>query len=372
MRHPTLIAILLAACVSASGHAAELVIGNPSELSGANAPVGQGVARGVLVAAEEINATKSLGTDTVRILQEDEAGDRAQTMTLVNRFAIGDKALAIVGPVSTIVAMAAAPRANDLQIPMLAGAYAAAVLNAGPWIFKVTETSENMEAGMAEYAIQRLHPKRCFMVFVRDNEGYVALKNTFRDKARAGGIELVGEESSLSTDSDFTAIATKVVNSKADCLQVNMPTEAAANVVVQTRAAGFPASSMVIAGSAEASPAFIRVGGPAVEGTYVFSDYAFGGINDLGRNFEKLYQAEYHETPDNWAAVGYAAMQLMAEAIRKAQPNPTREKIRAALASTNAVPTILGHGRISFDAAKVPHYGASILRVQGGKFVPAD
>ena len=44
----------------------------------------------------------------------------------------------------------------------------------------------------------------------------------------------------------------------------------------------------------------------------------------------------------------------------------------AALANTRDVPTILGKGLISFDEKKVPHYGASILRVKDGQFVRAE
>jgi branched-chain amino acid transport system substrate-binding protein len=350
--------------------AAELVVGNATEFTGANAAVGTGVGKGVVVATEEINRTHALGANTIKLLQDDDGTDRTQAQALINRYGIAEKALAIIGPVNTSVAMASAPLANDLKIPMITGAYASGVLKAGPYIFKITETSENNMATMAKYTVDVLKPKRCYLAFIRDNEGYVALKVTFGTYAKAHGVEIAGEGSALSNDSDFSTLATSIVGSKADCLQVDMLTEVGANMIVQARTAGLPKDTIIVAGSAQVSPQFTKVGGAAVEGVYVFADYTPGGINEEGKMFEQEFKQKYGAAPDNWGAVGYAAMKELAWAIREAGPNPTRDGVRDALAKTHDVPTILGHGKVTFDADKVPHYGASILVVKNGAFVP--
>ena len=44
---------------------------------------------------------------------------------------------------------------------------------------------------------------------------------------------------------DFTALATKIVSSKADCVFLSTPPEQGANIVIQSRQAGLPASTVL-------------------------------------------------------------------------------------------------------------------------------
>ena len=61
----------------------------------------------------------------------------------------------------------------------------------------------------------------------------------------------------------------------------------------------------------------------------------------------------------------------VASCFTTASPNPTREKVRNALAKTKNVPVVAGSGAYSFDDNRLPHYGAAFLVVKGGEFVGA-
>lgn len=74
---------------------------------------------------------------------------------------------------------------------------------------------------------------------------------------------------------------------------------------------------------------------------------------------------------DNWAALGHAYMTVLGHAIKAASPNPTREKIRDALARTKNVPVVAGSGSYNIDERRMPNYGAAFLQVKGGKFEAA-
>jgi branched-chain amino acid transport system substrate-binding protein len=63
-------------------------------------------------------------------------------------------------------------------------------------------------------------------------------------------------------------------------------------------------------------------------------------------------------------------VQVVAAAIRAASPNPTREKIRDALAKTKDVPVVVGNGKYSY-VDRFPTYGSAFLQVKDGKFVLA-
>jgi branched-chain amino acid transport system substrate-binding protein len=221
------IASAIATSFASAALAQEVKIGVVLSNTGTFAFVGAPVINAIKLAYEELIAANYFGNTKVTLMVEDNRSDRAEAITLINRMAKRDQATIIIGPVSTGEAMAAAPVAVDLKIPLFTTATSPDVLKAGPWIFKSTETAEQFMQPLGNYVVQKAKPKSCFYVFIRDNEGYVRQKNVLRDTIAAGGIATAGDESILAADSDFTALSTKIVRSKADCIYVGTPPEQA-------------------------------------------------------------------------------------------------------------------------------------------------
>jgi len=75
--------------------------------------------------------------------------------------------------------------------------------------------------------------------------------------------------------------------------------------------------------------------------------------------------------PDSWAMVGYSMGLIAANAIKAAGPNPTREKVRAAMLATKNLPVVIGRGTwtITDPATRIPSFGYAVMKIQGGKFV---
>lgn len=349
--------------------AQEVKIGVVLSNTGTFAFVGAPVINAIKLAYEELMAANYFGNTKVTLMVEDNRSDRAEAITLINRMATRDQATIIIGPVSTGEAMAAAPVAVDLKIPLFTTATAPDVLKAGPWIFKSTETAEQFMAPLGNHVVQKAKPKNCFYVFIRDNEGYVRQKNVLRDVIAAGGVKTVGDESILAADSDFTALATKIVSSKADCLYVGTPPEQGANIVLQARQAGMPASTVLVGNTGMGSDRYLKAGGKAVDGTLFPAEFVPTGVNEMGRKFIAAYTKKYNVAPDSWAGVGYTMMLVTANAIKTAGPNPTRDAVRQAMAKTNKLPVVIGQGTFSLDADRIPSFGAAVLTIKDGKFV---
>ena len=349
--------------------AQEVKIGVVLSNTGTFAFVGAPVINAVRLAYEELMAANYFGNTKVTLMVEDNRSDRAEAITLINRMATRDQATIIIGPVSTGEAMAAAPVAVDLKIPLFTTATSPDVLKAGPWIFKSTETAEQFVAPLGTHVVQKAKPRNCFYVFIRDNEGYVRQKNVLRDVIAAGGVKTVGDESILAADSDFTALATKIVSSKADCLYVGTPPEQGANIVLQARQAGMPASTVLVGNTGMGSDRYLKAGGRAVEGTLFPAEFVPTGVNEMGRKFIAAYTKKYNMAPDSWAGVGYSMMLVTANAIKTAGPNPTRDAVRQAMARTNKLPVVIGQGTFTLDADRIPSFGAAVLTIKDGKFV---
>jgi branched-chain amino acid transport system substrate-binding protein len=324
------------------------------------------------MAVGDINAKKLAGEHTIKLMIEDTASDKQQAISLANRFAARDGAVMILGPSSSFEAVAVAPVANALKIPMLTTtALAADITKAGEWSFKTPESPEITVEEITKYAVEKMEAKRVALIFGRDNEGQIAQKNVARAYFKAHGVEVVSEDSVLSSDTDFQALITKLESLKVDTIFLAPVAEQAANLIVQARQSGLGPEVRFIGTSNMGSERFLRVGGGALEGVTFFADYFYKIDSADNTTFVAAFRSKYGRDPDNLSALGFTALHLAARAIKMAGPNPTRESVRAALAATRDIPVILGKGRFSFDDGRNPHYGQVILMVKGGQFAIA-
>ena len=144
----------------------------------------------------------------------------------------------------------------------------------------------------------------------------------------------------------------------------------AANLAIQLKQAGLPSSSRLIGQTGLSSPQLVTIGGAAVEGLVFNSDWTPGGNSPESRAFAAAYKKKTGKDADNWAALGYSYMQVVATGIKAASPNPTREKIRDAMAKIKDVPVVVGTGKYNY-VNRIPVYGSTFLQVKGGQFVAA-
>ena len=353
---------------TATAHAETIKIGTISALTGTYAFVGRPVANGIAMAAEELNQAGYFGADKLELVASDNASDRGQAISLFNRMSARDKVLLVLGPISSGEALAVAPISNRVQTPMMTVALSTDVLKAGPWSFKVTGSSDGPMADIARYAATKMNTKNCFLISIRDNEGYVRQKNMFRDVIKANGGNIISDETILSSESDFTALATKAVGAKPDCLYVDAPAEQGANIIIQAKQAGLPDAVRIYSSTTFASPRFAAAGGKQVEGVYFVADFVPGGNSDLGKKFAANYQRKFNDAPDNWAAMGYTMMMVSASALKEAGgAKASREQVRQALTSLQNVPVIIGNGLYSLDKDRVPQYGSVIMQINNGQ-----
>jgi branched-chain amino acid transport system substrate-binding protein len=363
----TLVGALAAAGLVAAGAAqADTVrIGVVLSQSGAYAFVGVPLLNGMKLAHEELMASGAYGPHEVVMDIEDNRSERSEAMTLVTRFARNRDYDMIIGPIATSEALATGPVANANEIPLFTTATSPAVLEIGPWIFKSTETADAYMEPVAQHIVDELQPESCFIVGIRDNEGYVRQKQFVHDFLQDAGVEIAADESILSTDSDFTALSTKIVATGSPCLFVTAPSETAANVIIQARQAGMPADTILVGDSGAGSQKYIDAGGRAVEGTLFPASFVADASEDASA-FAAAYEEEFGMAPDLWAATGHSMMRVVANAVSSIEGDVTRENLREAMAATSEVPVVLGSGRMSFDEDRVPHVGGIVMKIEEG------
>ena len=366
-------ALAVAAGMALASHAAlaaERKIVILQALTGGAAFVGVPASDGMKFAADELNARNFLGGDKIVYEVADSASARPQAMAAVTRYAADPSVLFILGPTTAPEAIPSAGVANDAKIGLKAMTNAVAMLAAGPWAFISAQPGAVTMPPLGDYALNVAKVKACATVRFTDNEAYVDLERGFVENVEKRGMKIVERTGIKQADSDFSTIATRIVAAKPDCVVLFTLGPSAANMAIQLKQAGLPASVKLLGQSGLSSPQLIEIGGAAVEGLIFGSDWMPGGSTPAGKAFAAAYKAKTGKEADNWAALGYSYMTVVATAIKAAGPNPTRESIRDALAKTKDVPVVVGSGKYSY-VDRIPNYGATFLMVQGGKFVAA-
>jgi branched-chain amino acid transport system substrate-binding protein len=365
-------ALLLATTGPAFAQAKEIPVGVLNAMTGNYAFGGVPIQNGMKLALEEGNATGLPGGAKFKIHEGDTAGEKAQTISLVNQFAKRDNVMLILGPTTSQEALAGAPVANELQVPLFAIGSATTILQTGPWAFKVQASGPDIMGYLGKLSVEKLGIKRVVFIHDQSNDGYVVQTAALRDYMKNAGATIVADEKVVSSESNFLALATKMATTPADAIFIAAPAEVAANMMIQIRQAGLDPKVKFIGPSTFGSLGFIKAGGKAVEGTYIVSDYSPNNPSPLNTAFVKNYKARYNATPDNWAAMGYALAQVAVQAVRNAGPNPDRTKIRNEMAKLTKVPVVIGNGMWSVDANRQPTYGGVLLQVKDGNFVTVN
>lgn len=358
---------------AAMAHATEHSVVVMQALTGPSAFVGTSVRDGMLLAIEESNLKQELGAgNRIKAVVADDASDRNQTITLLQRYAADPSVVLVMGPTSGAAAVAASNAANDLKIPLMSTTNSMDVLKAGPWSHILTQPPAVSMPTIVKYAVDQLKVKNCTVIGVHDIEIYTLMQKQFEDGIKARGVKVGAVEAIKSSDADFSALATKVASRDQDCVFISATAPQGANVVLQLRQAGLDPQTRILGHVTMTSPQFLQRGGAAVDGVYVMGDWVVGGATDAGKAFAQAFKARYKQDADGWNAVGYSAMRVAIAAMQSAGPNLSRDAVRAAIGKTRDVPVVVGSGKYSLDENRLPNYGMNVLQVKNGQFVLVD
>lgn len=361
-----LLPLLLAAALSCSKPAAdEIRIGEFGSLTGGTATFGISTHEGLMLALEEINAAGGLLGKPVRVITEDDQSKPEEAVTAVLKLIKQDQVSAVIGEVASSRTLAAAPQAQANRIPLLSPASTnPKVTQVGDYIFRACFIDPFQGSTMARFAVNRLKAKRIAILTDNKNDYSVGLTEFFRHTAQQLGAEIVAEESYAEGDIEFKAQLTEIKAANPDVVYVPGYYTEGALIARQARELGL--NVPLLGGDGWDSPKTVEIGGEAVEGTYITNHYSPEDQRPEVQQFIAQYQQKYGgKTPDAMAVLGYDAMRLMADAIRRAG-STAGPQIRDALAATKDFPGV--SGTITIDANRNARKAIVVLQLRDGKW----
>ena len=343
-------------------------IGEFGSLSGDNASFGTSQNHGVQMAVEEINAAGGVLGKKIDLTVEDNMTKQGETTTIARKLISQDHVVAIIGEVASSKTLEAAPIAQAAKIPLIATAATnPKVTQTGDYVFRVCFTDDFQAVVIARFVLEKLKQKKiAFMTDVKQDYS-VGLTNIAKDYLGKNGGNIVKEQSYSSGDKDFRAQLTDIKSANPDVIIITGYYPEASLIAKQARQFGIKAT--LVGGDGWDGSSLIPVGGKAIEGAYFSNHFSTEDKSPLVQDFVKKYKQKYNAVPDAFAALGYDATKLLADAIKRAGSTDP-EKIRAAIQDTKEFPGVSGKITIGTDRNAVK--SAVIVTIKDGALKYAE
>lgn len=347
-----------------SQKAKEIKIASINPLTGEAATYGQSTKNGMELAVEEWNAAGGVLGKQVKLIVEDDKGDPAEGASVFTKVIEQDKVVAIVGGITSRVAVAGAPIAQAAKIPMLTPtATNEKVTLIGDYIYRSCFIDPFQGKVGAKFASEDLGIKNVGIIFDLGNDYSKGLAETFTQSFTALGGTIVASEGYASGVTDFKAQLTKIIQTNPECLYIPAYYSDVGLIAKQVRELGFKGTLLGVDGWD--SSELVNIGGDAVNGGYFTNHYSKDDTRPEVQAIVQKYSAKYGAAPDALAVLAYDGMNIMLDAIKRAG-STKNEAIRDALKTTNLA--CVG-GQITYDEFRNPMKSVVIIEMKDGQQV---
>ena len=324
---------------------------------------------GVKLKAKLINEDGGLlGGRKIDLTAIDTKNDTSETATAAKRAVSIEGLAAGIGQSDTTFALAAAPLFQSAGIPFITSGATSPDLPTmvGDEMFLVPFGDDVQAHAMAEYAFDKLGIKTIAMWTDNGMDYTTGLSKYFTERFTALGGKIVMEDVYMTTDQDFSAQVARLKSTKGvDGVFASSGPDTAGIIVKQIREAGL--DMPILAGDGFDTDLLTSVPGPKLATNVYFTTHAYAGIDSgPAKAFRDAYQKEYGHAPENaFAALGYDAMGLVADAITRAK-SADPAKVTKALAATSGYDAVTG--TIAYkDSSRVPSKPVAIMHADKGE-----
>ncbi|MBC8061867.1 MAG: ABC transporter substrate-binding protein [Clostridiaceae bacterium] len=360
---------LFAGCASSGSSTAksetgEIKIGVVLPLTGSASSYGKSGQNGINLYLDEINSAGGINGKKIKfIFQDDEA--KPENAALVGKKLISeDKVVAIVGPLTSGSCNALAPIATQNKIPMVTGTGTDpnVTIKGGDYVFRTCFIDPFQGSVIAKFALEDLKAKTAAILYNKGDAYSQGLADFFEKSFKAAGGTIVAKETYAKDDKDFKAQLTKIGAKKPDVMLLPDYYTTVGNIAKQARSLDI--NIPLLGGDGWDSSDLFKVGGDAVNNSFLSDHYSSDDTSAEVVKFIKDYKAKYNISPDAMAVLNYDAAKILVQAIKDAGKTDGKSIVDS-LKKTNA--TVVS-GKVSFNENRDAVKAAVILKVDGGKF----
>ena len=207
-----------------------------------------------------------------------------------------------------------------------------------PWYFIDLQDDRVQCLTLARRVFTELGMKRVAILRVNNRYGRFGV-GKLRDASRRLGHPIVIEQKYMPGDTDFTKQLNVIRSSRADAIVLWADEEQTAGILKQMKALGM--KQRVFGAYRTLGPELLEQAGDAAEGFEAVFPYDPTRNDPKWIDFNKRFEARFHEKPEQFASLAYDAMNALLDSICKAGLN--RARIHDALANIEQYDGVTGH-----------------------------
>lgn len=325
------VALLGAACSTASLAAEPIKIGSIFDLTGGLNIYGLQQSRALRLAVDDINANGGLLGRKVEIVQADAQSELSKYPQYANTMVMRDRVAALFGGLTSSAREAVRPVARKSgTLYFYSSLYEGGVCDSHTFI---TGPSASQQLSvLIKWAVQK-YGKRIYVMAADYNFGTISA-SWVREYAKQLGAEVIGAEFLPMTVTDYSATVQKIEAAKPDFVFALPVGANQTGFMEQFAAAGLKKRMGLVSTNFGSGNQQVVVSPAATEGVVVSLPY----LETIDTPENKAFKAAWHRTWGNKEPIIEAAVdvwnaaQLWAAAVRKAGTTET-QKVRVALES---------------------------------------
>lgn len=340
----------------------EIKIGAILTLSGDAATYGESAKNALEMAVKGINTSNLLKGKKLSVIYEDDQLDPKTGVSAFGKLVEVNKVPVVIGPLTSSVALAIAPIANEKKVVLLSpSASSPNLTKAGDYIFRNVASDEYETKVMAQYAFDSLKLRKVGIIYINNDFG-VGYKEFFTRffGEKAGQVPIA--EAYEQAASDFRTQLLKIKANSIDAIYL-IGYKEMGKVLRQAQELGI--RSQFLSYSAIEDPDIIKQADNAADGlVYTRQSFDPNDPDNVVKKFSSSYRELYKKDPDAYAALSYDAIMILARAI--AQGGATSEGVKKSLYAIKDFPGVTG--RTTFDENGDVTKSISIKKIENGSF----
>lgn len=361
--------LLLAAGLAFGGQAMAadtLKIGAVFPLSGPQSTFGEESMNGVMLALDDLKASDAALAGKITLVKEDEKSNPIDAGNAAKKVLNVDKVDVIFGSVASSNTLAMTELVKNADKPLVTPASTnPTVTEKGDMVFRTCFIDPFQGSVLANFALSNLGKKKAAILLDHKSDYSKGLAQFFKEAYKAGGGEIIAEESYEAGKKDFKTQLTKLRAAKPDVLLVPGYYNEVGLIMKQAKQMGFAVT--MLGGDGWDSPSlYTLAGADAVKDHYFSSHFAPDDTDPAVQNFVKAYTARYKVAPGAMAALGYDGVLVIADAFKRAGGGDSAA-MKKALASTSGFKGVTGV--ISINQKRDAEKDAVVLKTLGDKAV---
>lgn len=340
-------------------------VGANFELTGGVANYGTATYEGLQLAIDEVNAAGGVGGKKLNVIKADSKSEPSEAANAATKLVTSDKVVVLVGPATTGSVLAEIQVATENKVPIIAPCATSPKVTVDngkvqPYVYRTCFIDPQQSAVMSQFAAQNLKAKTAVVYTDSSSDYSKSLGAIFKEKFEAAGGKVLMQEAFLAKDQDFKATLTKLKTAGADVMYVPAYYEEVGKIVKQARELGINCAILGTDGWDDPKVGEIA-GKDALNNTYFCTHYSDKDAEV--KPFIDAYNKKYKHAPNVFAALGYDAGKILADAIKRAGKADSAA-IAKALGETKGLK--VGIGTITMDANHNPIKQAVVLANKNG------